>query len=73
MIKKTITIKYGGKPIFVVDVRDMEIGAFLELKGEADDNLAELVKTHEAEKEELRAFRGELNELKAEIAFVKGE
>ena len=73
MIKKTITIKYQDKPVFVTDVRDMEIGSFIEAKAKAEENLAAILMAYEADKGELRALKREVESLKADIAFLKGE
>lgn len=73
MIKKTITIKYQDKPVFVTDVRDMEIGSFIEAKAQAEENLAAILSAYEADKEELRALKREVESMKADIAFLKGE
>ena len=73
MIKKTITIKYQDKPVFVTDVRDMEIGSFIEAKKQAEENLAAILSAYEADKEELCALKREVESLKADIAFLKGE
>lgn len=68
MIKKAVIIKLHGKPVFVADIRDIELKDFIKLQKEAEENLIfdELAN-------ELKITKDEIGLLKKEIDYLKGE
>ena len=73
MNKKTITIKFLGKPIYTADVREMDIGAYLTLKKESEKNLEALLAAYELNKQRSTDLEEKVALLEAEIAYLKGE
>lgn len=68
MIKKAVIIKLHGKPIFVADIRDIELKDFIKLQKEAEENLI-----FDELENELKIIKDEIGYLKKEIAMLKGE
>ena len=71
--KQTFTIKIDGKPVFVGDVRDMTITAYVAAQKEADKNLGELKSVLDTYVKELRDLKAKIASLEEEIKFLKGE
>lgn len=68
MIKKAVIIKLHGKPIFVADIRDIELKDFIKLQKEAEENLI-----FDELDNELKIIKDEIGYLKKEIDILKGE
>ena len=66
MIKKAVIIKLHGKPIFVADIRDIELKDFIKLQKEAEENLV-----FDELDNELKIIKDEIGLLKKEIAMQK--
>lgn len=68
MTKKAVIIKLHGKPIFVADIRDIELKDFIKLQKEAEENLI-----FDELDNELKIIKDEIGLLKKEIDYLKGE
>lgn len=68
MTKKAVIIKLHGKPIFVADIRDIELKDFIKLQKEAEENLI-----FDELDNELKIIKDEIGYLKKEIDILKGE
>ena len=73
MTKKAVILKIDDKPIWVAQVSDVGIMDFLDLKREAEANLNEMLMGIEATKSQIRALNAEIESLKKEISFLKGD
>ena len=70
---RVVVIKAKGKPVEVVQVRNMSTLEFLKLEKECESNLGELYADYEKVKCDLQDAFKEIEQLKAEIKFLKGE
>lgn len=68
MTKKAVIIKLHGKPVFVADIRDIELKDFIKLQKEAEENLI-----FDELDNELKIIKDEIGYLKKEIDILKGE
>lgn len=73
MRKKVIVIKKEDKPVYVADLRDLDIMDFISLKKEAEINKRELIEDYNSLKAQIAELTEAVLQLKAEIDFLKGE
>lgn len=73
MRKKVIVIKKGEKPVYVADLRDLDIMEFISLKKEAEINKRELIEDYNSLKAQIAELTEAVLQLKAEIDYLKGE
>lgn len=73
MRKKVIVIKQGEKPVYVADLRDLDIMDFIALKKEAEINKRELIEDYNSLKAQIAELTEAVLQLKAEIDYLKGE
>lgn len=73
MKKKAIVLKRNGKAYLCLPVQEIDLGEFISLRNEAEKNAAALIKEDEARRAEISRLWAEVNELKKEIAYLKGE
>lgn len=73
MRKKVIVIKKEEKPVYVADLRDLDIMEFISLKKEAEINKRELIEDYNSLKAQIAELTEAVLQLKAEIDYLKGE
>lgn len=73
MRKKVIVIKKEDKPVYVADLRDLDIMDFISLKKEAETNKRELIEDYNSLKAQIAELTEAVLQLKAEIDYLKGE
>ena len=73
MRKKAIVIKKEDKPVYVADLRDLDIMDFISLKKEAEINKRELIEDYNSLKAQIAELTEAVLQLKAEIDYLKGE
>lgn len=73
MRKKVIVIKKEDKPVYVADLRDLDIMDFISLKKEAEINKRELIEDYNSLKAQIAELTEAVLQLKAEIDYLKGE
>lgn len=73
MKKKAIVLKRNGKAYLCLPVQEIDLGEFIFLRNEAEKNIVSLIKEDEARRAEISRLWAEVNELKKEIAYLKGE
>ena len=73
MRKKVIVIKKEDKPVYVADLRDLDIMDFISLKKEAESNKRELIEDYNSLKAQIAELTEAVLQLKAEIDYLKGE
>lgn len=73
MRKKVIVIKKEDKPVYVADLRDLDIMDFIALKKEAETNRRELIEDYNSLKAQIAELTEAVLQLKAEIDYLKGE
>lgn len=73
MKKKAIVLKRNGKAYLCLPVQEIDLGEFISLRNEAEKNLAALIKEDDARRAEISRLWAEINDLKEEIAYLKGE
>lgn len=73
MRKKAIVIKKEEKPVYVADLRDLDIMDFIALKKEAETNKRELIEDYNSLKAQIAELTEAVLQLKAEIDYLKGE
>ena len=73
MRKKVIVIKKEDKPVYVADIRDLDIMDFISLKKEAEINKRELIEDYNSLKAQIAELTEAVLQLKAEIDYLKGE
>ncbi len=73
MRKKVIVIKKEDKPVYVADLRDLDIMDFIALKKEAEINKRELIEDYNSLKAQIAELTEAVLQLKAEIDYLKGE
>ena len=73
MRKKVIVIKKEDKPVYVADLRDLDIMDFISLKKEAEINKRELIEDYNSMKAQIAELTEAVLQLKAEIDYLKGE
>lgn len=73
MRKKVIVIKKEEKPVYVADLRDLDIMDFIALKKEAETNKRELIEDYNSLKAQIAELTEAVLQLKAEIDYLKGE
>ena len=73
MRKKVIVIKKEDKPVYVADLRDLDIMDFISLKKEAEINKRELIEDYNSLKAQIAELTEAVLALKGEIDYLKGE
>ena len=73
MTGKAVVIEHGGKPLFVARIKEMDTSEVLLLERVATANRNQLIENAEGTKEEIRSLKAQIEELKREIAYLKGE
>ena len=73
MRKKVIVIKKEDKPVYVADLRDLDVMDFIALKKEAEINKRKLIEDYNSMKAQIAELTEAVLALKAEIDFLKGE
>ena len=73
MTKKAVILKIDDKPIWVAQITDVGIMGFLDMKREAEANLNEMLMGIETVKSQIRALNAEIESLKKEVSFLKGD
>lgn len=72
-MKKAVIISLGNKPILIYGISEMSTDEFLRIKKECDKNLNELVEKKNEFLRDVDTLKEQVEQLKNEIKFLKGE
>ena len=70
---RVVIFKVGKKPYGIYQVRDMSTLEFLKLEKECEANMGDLLADYEKVKSDLHDAFNEIEQLKQEIKYLKGE